>query len=105
MQTITFSDANDIVVSASIDGVQLMLRFTWNRVGGFWTMHIWDKDENPILCNIRMTPNFPLLFNKHCFAGVPEGEFILLSKEEPDRNSFVEGRATLVYMTREEWES
>ena len=103
MIQISFTDAPDIVTTITIDDVEYKLRVMYNQSHKFWTFHVWDYNDNPILTSIRVVPNFPLLFNKHCFD-VPKGEFMVISDlEELDRDSFRDGKATLVYLTREEW--
>lgn len=103
METIKFNDANDIVVGVKLDDKQYKLRILWNYFGSFWSMHILDNNRNPLLCNVKLVPNFPLLLNKHCF-NVPRGEFVVRSNQlELDRNSFKDGQATLIYLTESEW--
>lgn len=103
MIQINVVDAPDIVMQVSIDETNYKLRLMYNQYNGFWSMHLWDYNENPLATNIKIVPNFPLLLNKHCFD-VPKGEFIVVSNDAKlDRNSFKEGRATIVYMTEDEW--
>lgn len=103
MIKISFIDAPDIVVTINIDDVEYKLRVMYNDTHKFWVFHLWDYNDNPLLTNVKVVPNFPLLFNKHCFD-VPKGEFIVVSDlEELDRDSFKDGKASLIYMTRDEW--
>ena len=102
MTRITFNDANDLVVSVALDNVIYKLRITWNSFGGFWTFHLWDNENNPIITNVKVVRNFPLLLNKHCF-NVPRGELLVLSKSELTRDSFQDGTATFIYVTESEW--
>lgn len=105
MDIITFNDDNDVVSSISLDGTLYKFRMTWNPDGYFWTMHLWDRNDNPLLTNVKVVPNFPLLFNKHCF-NIPSGEFLVITKQTViDCDAFADGRATLVYLTEEEWYS
>mgnify|MGYP003265803221 CR=1 FL=1 len=103
MQVISFNDANDIVVSVELDGNKYYLRITWNQVGDFWTMHLWDSHREPLLCNIKLVPNYPLLINHHR-PGVPTGNFLLLTNgSKPiSRDSFSTGAAALVYVSEDE---
>lgn len=103
MDIITFNDDNDVVSSISLDGTLYKFRMTWNPDGYFWTFHLWDRHDNVLLANVKVVPNFPLLFNKHCF-NIPSGEFLVITKQTViDRDAFADGRATLVYLTEEEW--
>lgn len=103
MDEIKFNDANDIVVQVVIEDRQYKLRLTWNSIGQLWTLHIWDSDKKPLLCNLNVVPNFPLLLNHHR-SDIPKGEFIALTNDETiTRQSFANGSATLVYVTEAEW--
>lgn len=103
MIQITFNDDNDVVSSVSLDDKLYKIRMTWNADGFFWTLHIWDKDENPLLTNVKVVPNFPLTFNKHCFD-IPSGEFIVITNQTLiDREAFADDRAKLVYITEKEY--
>lgn len=104
MKLIQFNDSNDLVSSIEIGKYKYRLRITWNSQG-FWTLHLWDKDKNPILCNVKIVPNFPLLMTHHCQNDlIPTGEFLVLSDVDVlDRRSFIDDKASLVYVTKEEW--
>lgn len=103
MEILTFNDDNDVVSDISLDGTLYKFRMLWNPDGYFWVFHLWDRHDNVLLANVKVVPNFPLLFNKHCF-NIPSGEFIVITKQTViDRNAFADGRATLVYLTEEEW--
>nr|DAY61255.1 MAG TPA: hypothetical protein [Caudoviricetes sp.] len=103
MEIITFNDDNDVVSSVTLDGTLYKFRMLWNPDGYFWTLHLWDKHDNPLLTNVKVVPNFPLLFNKHCF-NIPKGEFFVATKQKViDRDAFADGRAALVYLTEEEY--
>lgn len=103
MQMITFNDANDIVVGVSLENVQYKLRLMWNALAKSWIMHIWDANRVPLLQNIKLVPNFPVLMNHHR-PGIPPGEFIVIAdSEELTRDSFKDGSATLCYVPEAEW--
>ena len=94
-------DAPDIVHNINLDDTEYKIRLMYN-INGFWVLHLWDYNENPLITNIKVVPNFPLLMNKHCFD-VPKGEFMVLCDDEfVCRDSFKNGRANLVYLTESE---
>jgi len=103
-QQITFNDANDIVVSVNLENQKYRLRFVWNHIADFWVMHLYNYQGKPLLENLKLVPNFPVMFNHHNDkAGIPKGEFFVITKEEQlTRNSFKEGTATLIYVTGDE---
>ena len=47
MEIITFNDDNDVVSSVTLDGTLYKFRMLWNPDGYFWTLHLWDKHDNP----------------------------------------------------------
>lgn len=103
-QQITFNDANDILVSVNLENQKYRLRFAWNHIADFWVMHLYDFQNKPLLENLKLVPNFPVMFNHHNEGiGIPEGEFFVITKEEAlKRDSFKSGRAMLVYVTGDE---
>lgn len=103
MTKITFADANDIVFSVPLDNVKYKIRMLWNKEAAAWSLHLWDANENVILSNIRVVPNFPLLLNHHVKTA-PLGELLVLTdKEDVNRNSFADGSAILVYSSYDEF--
>lgn len=103
MKIITFNDGSDIVSSVELESTTYKFRMLWNPGGYFWSMHLWDNNDNPLATNIKVVPNFPLLFNKHCF-NVPAGEFVVITNQTVlDRDVFKDNRAYLVYVTGDEW--
>ena len=88
MEAIKFNDANDIVTKVVLDNVQYRIRLTWNAVGEFWTLHLWDNDKKPLCCNLKIVPNFPL---------------VLTDLEKITRSSFTNGAASLIYVTEAEF--
>lgn len=103
MITISFADGNDVVFSVPLDGVTYKLRMCWNKQAQFWTLHLWDDNENVILANVCVVPNFPLLMNHHV-DGAPRGEILAATKlDKITRTSFKDGSCYLVYCTESEW--
>lgn len=103
MQNITFNDANDIVVSVNLDDKAYKIRFCWNSIGAFWALQLWNSDKEPLLCNLKLVPNFPILMNHHR-PGIPAGEFLVITNDKKlTRQSFADDSASFVYVTEEEW--
>lgn len=102
MITINFADGNDVVFSVPLDDVKYKIRMCWNHEGGFWALHLWDANDNVILANMRVVPNFPMLMNHHVDKA-PRGELMALTKKGITRDSFQDGSATLVYCTEQEF--
>lgn len=103
MQTITFNDANDIVVGVSLENVQYKLRLMWNALSKSWIMQIWDANRNPLLQNVKLVPNFPVLMTHHR-PGIPPGEILVITDADSlSRECFTDGSATLCYVSEAEW--
>lgn len=103
MQTITFNDANDIVIGVTLEDVQYKLRLMWNAFAKSWNLQIWDANRVPILQNVQLVPNFPVLMTHHR-PGIPPGEILAITDAETlSRDCFVDGSATLCYVPEAEW--
>lgn len=103
MIAINFADGNDFVFGVQLDDTRFKIRLCWNKEGQFWALHLWDENDDVILANVRVVPNFPLLMNHHV-DDAPRGELIVLTKAEKlTRQSFKDGSATLIYTTEEEF--
>ena len=48
MITINFANGNDVVFSVPLDDVKYKIRMMWNHEGQFWTLHLWDANDNVI---------------------------------------------------------
>lgn len=103
MLIISFPDGNDVVFGVPLDDKKFKIRFCWNHEGQFWALHLWDENDDVVLANIRVVPNFPLLMNHHV-GDAPRGELIVLTKAEKlTRQCFQDGSATLIYTTEKEF--
>ena len=75
----------------------------WNALAKIWTLQIWDANRVPLLQNVKLVPNFPVLMTNHR-PGIPPGELIVITDaEELSRDCFTDGSATLCYVTEGEW--
>lgn len=48
-------------LKAALNGVTFLLRFVYNVRCKYWTMHVLDASNNPILMGVRCVINYPLL--------------------------------------------
>lgn len=102
MITITLPDANDFVVSVTLDGEVFRLHFAWNDTGAFWSMGIRNDKDNIIIERIRCVPNYPLLA-QYRRPTLPKGEVLCItSSNTVGRNDFASGKAKLVYVPEAE---
>lgn len=97
-------DKNDSISYISIKGVLFGLRFTYNEKYDYWSLGIYDANNNPIVSMTKIVPNFPI-FNFYTESSLPNGIFGCISKSERvGRNSFLDGDANIVYIANEEVE-
>lgn len=54
-------ETTDQLVSVELDGNPYILRVLWNERFGYFSLSISAADETPILTNVKMVKNFPLI--------------------------------------------
>ena len=102
MIEITLIDANDFVLSTTLDNDSFKLRFSWNDTGAYWTLGIMDDKSNSIIRNIKLVPNYPLLA-QHRISSLPKGEFICVTSNAAiARDDFIDSKAHFVYVPEDE---
>ena len=102
MITIKMYNANDFKTKVIIEEVLYILRFGWN--GYNWSMDIRDNKNNDIVRNIALVPNFPLLIQHQRHLNI-KGQLLAIrndGKSNIGRNDFIEGKASIVYMSLED---
>lgn len=75
MQVIPFKEAAQWQEQIELEGVIFIFSFTWNALNEFWTMDIYNRDEDPLILGIKIVPNYPLLMPYTVF-GKPAGEIV-----------------------------
>ncbi len=55
------AETSDQLVSVELDGNPYILRVLWNERFGYFSLSVLAADETPILLNIKMVKNFPLI--------------------------------------------
>jgi len=75
MQIIPFKQPAKWQEQIELDRIIYILEFTWNALNEFWTMNIYNRNEEPLILGIKIVPNFPLL-KAYTVFGKPEGEII-----------------------------
>lgn len=63
----------------TLDGLDFALSFVWNARAGAWYMRIADTFGKPIVGEIKLVSNRPLLARFRYLVGLPPGEFIVVS--------------------------
>lgn len=104
MITLGLIDANDQEIEATLDGITYYVNLSWNQTAARWTMSIKDADKLGILSCVPLIPYWPLtsLFRDRY---TPVGELFVETVdnlEVIDRESFIDGKAQLVYYSKSE---
>ena len=95
---ITVPDLNDSFSRIVLDDKEVLLRFTYNVFGEFWTFGIYELDETPIVASIKIVPNTPLNL-WYIDSRLPFGDFGAISDlERIGRNDFSNGNAKFVFI-------
>nr|WP_320145992.1 hypothetical protein [uncultured Anaeromusa sp.] len=106
MLKIPMYDANDFVLSVTLDGKVWRLHFSWNDRAALWSMEIRNSSDVTLISGIRCVPNYPLI-NQYRRPTLPPGEFICTVLDDSytsiGRDDFVNGKATLTYVTEVEF--
>jgi hypothetical protein len=95
-------DANDQQLEADLEGRTYFIRLSWNESGEFWTLSLRDAADTGLIYGVPLVPAHPLLL-QYRRPEFPPGE-IAVSAIEPrlTRQSFKDGAAALLYLTRAE---
>jgi len=51
----------DQSLDVTLDNVPYTLRVVWNERGGYWSLSVALRDGEPLLTNIKMVNNYPLV--------------------------------------------
>lgn len=90
----------------TLEETPYIFRFKWNtRDIGFWFMDIFSRDEELLICGVKLVLNFEII-SKFPDRGLPLGQLYVVSNDSTVENlgryDFVNGRASLVYITEAE---
>lgn len=97
-------DMNDSISTLSIDGIEYLLRFTYNEKYDFWNFGLYTVEEEPIIAMTRIVPNFPIM-HYYTYTDIPDGIFGCLSDtDKVGRQAFNNQTAEFVYIPNVELE-
>ena len=105
MEYFTPPDQNDSLTRIVLDGAEYLFRFSYNYVGNYWSMGIYQNEDTPIVANIKIVPQFPINWHLRQFVNLPNGVLGVVTKlDRIGRDDFVNGNAQFVYITKDEVE-
>lgn len=79
----------DQTIHETLDGLPVTIRVIWNERFGYWTMNLYDRQQNIIIAGVKLVRDYKLIgrYNLAALAG----DFIFYringDKEEADVNS------------------
>lgn len=104
MLYIKVPDMNDSISTLSIDGVEYLIRFTYNEKYDFWNFGLYTAGKRPIIAMTRIVPNFPIM-HFYPYTDIPDGIFGCLSDSDTvGRQAFNNQTAEFVYIPTVELE-
>lgn len=102
-----FFDAANFNYSISLDQEIFLFRFQYNTRGDFYSLNIFDENENAIYLGLRLVSSIPL-FLRWRSENDPKGELFVLCpqqscSEDPKRNGFIRSQKPfeLIYVETE----
>ncbi|MCD8201904.1 MAG: hypothetical protein LUD47_07560 [Clostridia bacterium] len=99
-------DSNDSVTRIILENKEYILRFSYNYIGGYWSMGFYRNTETPYITSIKLVPRYPV--NHWCrqYIELPQGYFGLVTKlDRIGREDFNNGNAQIAYFTKSEVEA
>jgi hypothetical protein len=92
-------DLNDSFSRVVLDGVQYLIRFTWNDTAQRWSFGLFTMQREPLAQGIRLVPRFPLNL-QIVDDNFPQGIFGVYSDlDNVGRNDFINGKAAFSYIS------
>lgn len=103
MIKITVPDAHDSMSKVVLDEVVYWMRCTYNSFGDYWSIGLYDEDQNALIPMTKAVPMYDLFRSYKSYVGIPQGYLFCVSKvEKIGETAFKDGNAILVYIGREE---
>jgi hypothetical protein len=76
MQIIPFKESASWQAQITLTGVIFILSFSWNAMNEYWTMSIYDRNDQPIVLGIKVVTNYNLTAQYAATPGMPQGDII-----------------------------
>lgn len=83
-------NTTDQLVRVELDGNPYILRVLWNERFGYFSLSVLAADETPIVTNVKMVKNFPLI-GRFKNTLLPAGDFYFIQeKGNADRAAYTD---------------
>lgn len=73
----TLTETSDQLLSLTLDSRPFILRIIWNERFGYFSLSILGADETPIVQNVKMVKNYPLV-KRFSDIRLPKGDLYLI---------------------------
>lgn len=98
-------DQNDSFTRVVLDGDEYLFRFTYNYEGQFWVVGVYQNENSPLVAGMKIMPSFPINWYFRQYIELPKGFLAVVTRlEKIERESFMNGDAQLVYVTKAEFD-
>lgn len=99
MIKINVPDAHDSMSKVTLDGTVYWLRFTYNSTYDYWSVGLYDEDQNDLIPMTKIVTIYDLFRSYKSYEGIPQGYLLCASKKEHISESvFKDGDAFMVYI-------
>lgn len=103
MIKITVPDAHDSMSKVTLDGTVYWLRYTYNSTYDYWSIGIYDEDQNALVPMTKVVPMYDLLRSYKSYEGIPQGFLFCASRvEQVGETAFRDGDAVIAYIGADE---
>lgn len=75
MKIIPFKEPGDWQAQITLTGTIFNLRFKWNALNKYWSMNIYNRNEEPIIYGIKVVVNWNLT-QQYVKIGMPAGQIV-----------------------------
>lgn len=78
MQIIPFKGESKFEMQIEIDGVIYIIKIQWNSLNEYWSMSIYNRNDDPLILGVKVVNNYDLL-SQYVIEGLPKGNLICQS--------------------------
>ncbi len=73
------TETSDQLLEVELDGRPFLIRIVWNERFGYFSLSVLEADETPIVQNIKMVKNYPLV-KRFADVRLPTGDLYFLQE-------------------------
>lgn len=100
---LTVPDHHDSMSKVTLDGTVYWLRYTYNPFGDYWSVGLYDEDQNMLIAPTKIVPAYDLFRSFKSYEGIPHGYLLCISKKERvGENAFNDEDAFMIYISADE---